>query len=236
MSLRTLIGDAIRSVLGKRLYLRLRAGTLPEHSYLRKARGVIHIGANEGQERDLYAALGLNVLWIEPIPEVFRVLQQNISEFPKQRALNYLVMDEDGREYEFHISNGAGASSSILDFSKVREMWPQVAVATTVKLMGVTLKRILGLEHVNLGEFDALVLDTQGSEHKILLGASDLLLNFKFIKVEVPDFESYKGCCKIGELSSFMLAQGFREEARFPFMHVPNVGTYFDVLYKRVGR
>jgi FkbM family methyltransferase len=236
VSIRTFIGDAVRSVLGRRLYLRLRAGSLPEHSYLRRVRGVIHIGANEGQERDLYAALGMNVIWIEPIPEVFRVLKHNISEFPKQRAFNYLVMDENGKEYEFHISNHAGASSSILDFSKLREMWPDITYTNTVKVTGFTLRRILELEHLDLGGFDALVLDTQGSEHKILLGATDLLANFKFIKVEVPDFESYKGCCKIDELSSFMFTNGFHEQARFPFMSVPNVGTYFDVLYKQVDR
>ena len=65
------------------------------------------------------------------------------------------------------------------------------------------------------------------------MGATKLLPNFKFIKVEVPDFDSYKGCCQIGRLSEFMLSQGFREHIRLPFMHVPEVGTYFDVVYKR---
>jgi FkbM family methyltransferase len=207
-----------------------------EHSYLRKVQGIIHVGANEGQERDLYAAFDLKVIWIEPIPEVFQVLKNNISKFPKQRALNYLVMDDDGKDYQFHIANNAGASSSILDFSKHRKMWPQIAYTSTVTLTGVTLKRVLEVEHIDIRHFDALVLDTQGSEHRILSGATELLANFRFIKVEVPDFESYKGCYQIDELSSFMLSNGFREHIRLPFMHVPEVGTYFDVIYKRVRR
>jgi hypothetical protein len=75
VSVRKFIGDGLRSVIGKQLYIRLRMGAQAEHSYLRKVRGVIHVGANEGQERDLYAAFGLNVIWIEPIPEVFQVLR-----------------------------------------------------------------------------------------------------------------------------------------------------------------
>jgi FkbM family methyltransferase len=97
-------------------------GAQAEHSYLRKVRGVIHVGANEGQERDLHAAFGLNVIWIEPIREVFQVLRDNISELQAQRALNYLVTDEDGKEYEFHIANNGGSSSSILDLSRHKEM------------------------------------------------------------------------------------------------------------------
>jgi FkbM family methyltransferase len=208
-------------------------GGQAEHSYLRKVRGIIHVGANEGQERDLYAAFGLNVIWIEPIREVFQVLRDNISELQTQRALNYLVTDEDGKEYEFHIANNGGSSSSILDLSQHKEMWPGITYTSTVTLKGITLTRIFEVEHLDIGQFDALVLDTQGSEYNILMGATELLANFEFIKVEVPDFDSYKGCCQIGQLSEFMLSQGFREHIRVPFMHVPEVGTYFDVIYKR---
>jgi hypothetical protein len=38
----------------------------PPQAYLAKCHGVIHVGANAGQERDLYAAHGLSVVWIEP--------------------------------------------------------------------------------------------------------------------------------------------------------------------------
>ena len=38
----------------------------------------------------------------------------------------------------------------------------------------------------------------------------DYLSNFKYIKTEVADFESYKGCAKFSELNSFMLKNGFR--------------------------
>jgi len=38
--------------------------------YLKKIKGVIHIGANEGQERDKYKKYSLSVVWVEPLPTI----------------------------------------------------------------------------------------------------------------------------------------------------------------------
>ena len=48
--------------------------TAEPDDFLRSCSGVIHVGANSGQERELYAQHGLNVVWIEPIPEVYTAL------------------------------------------------------------------------------------------------------------------------------------------------------------------
>ena len=236
MSLRTIIARAGRSVLGDDLYTRLRAGRESEDDFLRRVRGVVHVGANTGQEAQRYESFGLDVVWIEPIPDVFEKLQQHISAFPRQSAFRYLVTDEEDKEYDLHISNNGGASSSILDFSGHSTMWPDVTYTSTITMKGITLGGVLRRERIDLGKFDALVLDTQGSELKVLGGSAHLLPNFRFIKVEVPDFESYKGCCRIDELAAFMMSKNFREYSRIPFMHASNLGTYFDVVYKRQSR
>jgi len=231
--LRRVIGGALRAIVGKDLYTRLRIGSLPEHSYLRKVPGIIHIGANTGQERDLYAAFGLHVAWIEPIPEVFDRLKCNISAFPKQRAYRYLVSDMDGEEYTLNIADNDGASSSIFDFSRHTEMWPQISYKSAIKVKSARLPSIVKAEGIDLGHFGALLLDTQGSELKVLTGAEKLLANFLFVKVEVADFELYKGACRMSDVSQFMLARGFRERRRIPFMQMPGVGTCYDMIYER---
>jgi 2-O-methyltransferase len=235
MSARTLLGDVVRSILGKRMYQRLRYGLLPQNSFLWNSHGIIHVGANAGQERDLYAAFGLDVVWIEPIPQVFEALRLNIAEFPKQRAYKYLAADDDEKEYHLFLANNDGASSSILGLAKHTEMYPQVAYQGAITVRGKTLNSILAAEQIDIRRFDAMVLDTQGSELKILRGAANLLPNFKFVKVEVPDFESYKDCCQIDELSGFMSSNGFRERNRHIISHTPGVGTYFDVVYERTA-
>ena len=191
------------------------------------------MGANTGQEGELYQSFGLDVVWIEPIPEIFGKLQRHVSQFRAQAAFCYLVTDEDYSDCTLHVANNEGASSSILDFRAHSEMWPDVRYTHSVSVKSITLGTLISRESIDLGRFDALILDTQGSELRILRGAADLLTNFRFIKAEVPDFESYGGCCQISELSAFMLSKNFREYSRIPFMHSSGVGTYFDVIYKR---
>src|SRR5579862_7247657 len=87
-------------------------------AYLCKVGGVIHVGANSGQERNLYAQLELDVAWVEPNPPVFERLRANLAEFPKQRAYQYLIADQDEQEYIFHVASNGGESSSILPLAK----------------------------------------------------------------------------------------------------------------------
>jgi hypothetical protein len=50
--------------------------------------GIIHVGANIGQERDLYLASGAqNCVYIEPLPAIFDVLHENLKGYPGHRAV-----------------------------------------------------------------------------------------------------------------------------------------------------
>jgi FkbM family methyltransferase len=193
----------------------------------------MHIGANDGQECTVYAEFDLRVAWVEPIPDVFERLCENLKPFPKQRAYRYLLAAEDGREYTFHITNNAGASSSILPLAKHREMWPDIAYTGEIQMPGTTFGTFVEKERLRLADYQALVLDTQGSELMILKGAADLLAHFRFIKVEVADFESYIGCCQLAEMAEFMRDHGFRERERKRFRFLRGVGSYYDVTYEK---
>jgi hypothetical protein len=65
-------------------------------SFLDRITGIIHIGANSGQERELNASKGLPVLWIEPIPDIYEKLVSNLRNFPNQQAVQALLYDRDG--------------------------------------------------------------------------------------------------------------------------------------------
>jgi len=201
--------------------------------FLQKVSGVIHVGANAGQERELYAKFGLRVIWIEPIPEIFEKLKANVEKFPRQRALKCLVTDQDNVAYQFHIADNEGHSSSILDLNLHKDLWPQVAYEKTITLRSKTLPSLLEEEHIDYSEYDSLIMDTQGSELLVLKGAVSILENFTYIKTEVPDFESYIGCCQLSDIASFMAHHGYREFSRQKNAERPNVGSYYDVVYKR---
>jgi len=201
--------------------------------FLQKVSGVIHVGANAGQERELYAKFGLRVIWIEPIPEVFEKLKANVENFPRQHALKCLVTDQDNVAYQFHIADNEGHSSSILDLNLHKDIWPQVAYEKTITLRSKTLPSLLEEEHVDYSEYDCLIMDTQGSELLVLKGAVSILENFTYIKTEVPDFESYTGCCQLADIALFLARQGYREFSRQKNAERPNVGSYYDIVYKR---
>jgi FkbM family methyltransferase len=201
--------------------------------FLYDVRGVIHIGANVGQESTTYAKHDLHVVWIEPIPQVFEQLCENLKPFPKQRAYQYLLANENGREYTLHISNNGGASSSILPFAKHREMWPEITYTGEVRVSSITFGLFVEKEKVRLADYEALVLDTQGSELMILEGAIDFLSHFRFIKVEVANFESYTGCCQLSQMDEFMRKHGFRKRQREVIRSIRGIGAYYDVTYEK---
>lgn len=204
------------------------------HRFLRHVTGVIHVGANTGQERDLYDAHHLDVVWVEPIPEVFQELEANIAALPRQRGIRCLVADVDGKEYTLHVANNHGQSSSIFQLKHHRDVWPEIRYEKAVPLTGLTLPSLLKLHGIDCRDYQALVLDTQGSELLILQGAGPVLPAFRYIKTEAADFEAYEGCCRLGDVSAFLADHGFREHSRRRFATRPQGGHYYDVLYERV--
>ena len=199
----------------------------------KKIKGVIHVGANTGQEIQLYAKYGLSVVWVEPIPEVFETLKSNLKGITKQIALKGLVTDVDNEEYNFNLASNNGASSSILELNLHKDIWPNVVFEKTIKLYSKTLSSLLKDNNISTTEYDMLVMDTQGSELLVLKGAIPILQNFTYIKTEAPDFESYKGCCQLKDLQSFLSQHGFTELSRHKFATHPSGGSYYDIIYKK---
>jgi FkbM family methyltransferase len=202
------------------------------HDYLDKCRGVIHVGANVGQERNLYADRGLAILWIEPIPNVFATLVDNIREEPRQRAINALLLDKDDVEHVFHVASNDGASSSIFDFHMHGDIWPEISYVADLRMRSSTLPSVLKREGVEPSEYDALVLDTQGSELLVLRGAEPILSGFRYIQTEAADFESYRDGALASQITSFMKEHGFVLSYRQQMARHQSGGTYYELLFK----
>ncbi len=201
--------------------------------FLNRVSGVIHIGANVGQEKEIYAAHNLDVIWIEPIPEVFSQLKANLQDFPRQQAFQYLITDCDDKEYTFHIASNQGLSSSILELGLHKDVWSQIYYEKTILLKSIKLTSLVKKEGVKIDNYDALIMDTQGSELLVLKGAESLLSGFKFIKTEAADFEVYEGCCQIKDIADFLGKHGFREVSRKKFASRVDGGGCYDIVYKR---
>jgi FkbM family methyltransferase len=207
--------------------------SLDPHSYLKQVTGVIHVGANLGQERELYAKYNLKVLWIEPLPDVFEQLCNNIRSFPEQTAANHLITDKDDVEYLFNVANNKGESSSILGLARHGEIWPEVHYVAKVTLKSITLDSLLKNIGDAISPYQALVMDTQGSELLVLKGATKSLGQFKFVRTEAADFESYVHCARVEELTSYLSQFGFKLIRSDKFAESAKGGQYFDLLYQK---
>ena len=194
---------------------------------------MIHIGANTGQERDLYSDKGLRVLWIEPIEHLFAELEENICGLADQRAIRALITDRTGDEHELRIASNDGASSSILELGLHREVWPDVSYVDSCRLTSTTLPDLLRKESIEPGDYDALVVDTQGADLLVLRGAQPLLAGMRYIQTEAPDFEAYVGCGRVAEIAEFLTGQGFVEIGRRIIGEHVSGGRYYDLLFSR---
>jgi FkbM family methyltransferase len=214
------------------LLQQLRLAPSDPDDFLRRSTGVIHVGANIGQEAPDYDRHHLPVLWIEPIPHIFDELVANIRAYPRQRALKALLMESPMDSVTLNISSNHGASSSVLDLADHRRIWPEVHYVQTLEMPATTLDLLLA-DQPDIRQYNTLVMDTQGTELRILQGAVVTLAHVDFVKTEVADFESYSGCCRLTEMDEFLASQGFTRIASKPFASLDGVGTYFDVLYAR---
>src|ERR1700679_1971420 len=58
--------------------------------------GILHVGANMGQEAEIYRQLGARrVVWIEGFEDYFQKLKAKIAIYPEQEAHCVLVSDHD---------------------------------------------------------------------------------------------------------------------------------------------
>jgi len=145
---------------------------------------------------------------------VFTLLNVNIRGFTKQCVFQALVTDIDDKEYKFHIANNNGASSSILNLKLHKDIWPSVEYTKTILLKSITLATLFKREQIDASKYQALIMDTQGSELLVLRGSISILDHFEYIKTEVADFESYEGCCQLSDISNFMVSHGYKELSR----------------------
>lgn len=187
-----------------------------------KPKGVLHIGANVGEEAPIYEQLGIKKqIWIEGNPEIFLKLKQNISHNPQAVALNYVIGDEN-KTVTFHVANNGSQSSSVLELGTHKNQHPDVHFVRDIE---TTMHRIDSLE-LDLEGVDFLNIDLQGAELLALRGMGELLRQFKWAYLEVNKNDVYKGCAQIDTMDLFMLSFGFRrvETARW-------IGDWSDALY-----
>jgi FkbM family methyltransferase len=151
-------------------------------NFLKNAKGIIHIGANEGQEREHYKKLGVKrVIWIEADPEIYKLLLSNIKKYKNNKAFNFLVSDKQKTKVQFNIANNNSNSSSILDLKEAKKLYPGLDYKKSIFLKSKNLKNIIYKKKLNLNNFESLILDVQGAEFEMYLHNPSYLSISKYL-------------------------------------------------------
>jgi len=180
---------------------------------------LLFIGANDMHEIGQYIHKYKKGLFIEADPDTFQRLVQNLdrcnatrgTEF---RALRALITNQENTEYEFHIFNNSGASSSIFTSNPAVWPWKHVKEVSSRPLTSTRMATVLKAEDLQTQLWDCVV-DVQGAEMEVLLSFDDYLQNVENLRVEVSARPFYKGGVMFEELNDFLVGKGFVLKPQF---------------------
>ncbi|MEG4244009.1 FkbM family methyltransferase [Microcoleus sp. MON2_D6] len=190
-------------------------------------RGVLHIGAHEGQEIQEYQVMGAQkVLFVEANPSVFERLKANIAGIPNVWLANCAVSNQNGT-VNLRV-NSHDMSSSILPLKLHKEIYPGMVEVNQVTVPSRTLDSLLQESRLDSSEFNILVIDIQGAELLALQGAKETLKYIDAISTEVNCEELYEGCALIDQVDDFLRVYGFQRVAVASPSH-PSWGDAFYV-------
>jgi FkbM family methyltransferase len=178
--------------------------TLKEHNV--HLTGVLHIGAHNCEEKDVYDDMGLPTIWIDAIEE--RVNESTFYGIPA--VYQALISDEDDALVPFYLSNNV-ESSSMFEFGTHSNYHPEVHYIGTRMLKTTTVDTFFARKALDPAKYNFWNLDIQGAEYKALKGGQEALKHAKVLYIEVNKEEMYKGCELVDKVEELLFPLGFKK-------------------------
>lgn len=175
--------------------------------YSLNIKGIIHVGAFDGQELKNYVENGVkNIVMFEPLTQSYNKLEQNLQS---------LNLDET---YDVEIHQVAlGNMIGRVDINLSSNMMSSSILKPKLHLVehpwcgfdGVENVSINKLDSYNYKKFNFLNIDVQGYELEVLKGAKKTLNHIDYIYSEVNKAEVYENNALIGDMDEFLSQYNF---------------------------
>lgn len=158
---------------------------------------VVIVGAYQGHEiqsfLDTYE--NINIYAYEPVPETFKVLEENYKDYSNVKCFNCAISDKKGTVIFNDVSTpGCGSLKKFIDDGHNK-------IANSFEVRCATIEDCFGYTPIDL-----LWVDTQGTELDVLKGVPNLhLVESLFLEVTMDDGHiAYEGNTLFSELEKFL--------------------------------
>ena len=171
-------------------------------------RGVLHIGAHECEEQEVYLRHNVdnsNIYWIEAMEDKVKLMKEKNKDLNIYQA----VIDvEDDKEISFNVADN-GQSSSILEFGTHAVHHPHVKMIGKKQLKTTRVDTFIKNNKIPIEKLNFLNLDIQGKELDALKSMGDYIQYVQYIYTEVNSEKVYKDCALLPEIDEFLKEKGF---------------------------
>lgn len=174
--------------------------------------GVVHVGADVGQEVPQYLDYGFkDILLIEANPERCAILRTKFGDDPRIGIFNYAVCDRQGViDLHIHTSrSGSTEPASILPMKRFKEIVKTLHTPKTISVPAITLDGLFEAHGLAFANYNFLNIDIQGAELLAFRGAQKLIGSVDAIISEVNVIEMYEDGALENDVVRFLEERGF---------------------------
>ena len=195
-----------------------------------RPRGVIHVGAHQGQEVERYLESGYNnVLLVEANPEWSAYLTETFAGRPNIRVIGGAIVDFNGSvNLQIHTSRqGSTEPASVLPLKKFKEIVKTLHTPQVVRVRAYMLDTLFERFELDLADYNFLNIDVQGAEHLAFQGGAHVLAAMDAVLTEVNLVELYADGARKEDIDRLLTGYEFArldsvyhelydEKSRFP--------------------
>ena len=166
--------------------------------------GIIHVGANIGQEYVDYKKWGIkNIVFIEPCKEAFDVVSKIKDE--NVICINVACGSEEA-ELPMHISKQNQGQSNSFRKSVLHSIEHPDVLFTETEMIKIIPIDSLPIEKT---KYNILVTDCEGYDSEVMKGAKQTLKHIDLVYSEINRSETREGNKLIGDFEKLLWDEGF---------------------------
>jgi FkbM family methyltransferase len=191
--------------------------------------GVLHVGADVGQEVTQYLEYGFKTITlIEANPECCEILFSKFGGDPRIKIFNYAICDRQGIvDFHIHTSrSGSTEPASILPMKRFKEIVKTLKTTKTISVPAITLDGLFQKHQLQFGAYNFINIDIQGAELLALQGALKVLDSIDVIVSEVNVVEMYENGALEDDVVRFLEKQGFDRKHAIYHVLYDNTSTF----------